>query len=65
MAGGREGGIEVGQQVTKTTTLISSVGKKMRAGEEMVVVGVEKEYNNGEGIALIHRRYALCPSNQN
>ncbi|TVY46273.1 Mesaconyl-C(4)-CoA hydratase, partial [Lachnellula occidentalis] len=49
-------GLRVGQQVTETTKLISAVGKKTRAGEEMVVVGVEKEYNNGEGVALIDRR---------
>lgn len=54
--------LKVGQQVTETTRLISSVGKKTRAGEEMVVVGVEKEYSNEEGIALVDRRYAFHPS---
>lgn len=52
----RKGGLRVGQRVTETTKLVSSVGKKTRAGEEMVVVGVEKEYDNGEGVALIDRR---------
>ncbi|TVY85073.1 Mesaconyl-C(4)-CoA hydratase [Lachnellula suecica] len=53
---GPSGLLKIGQQVTETTKLISSVGKKTRAGEEMVVVGVEKEYNNGQGVALIDRR---------
>jgi hydroxyacyl-ACP dehydratase HTD2-like protein with hotdog domain len=56
---GANNGLKVGQRVTETTKLISSVGKKTRAGEEMVVVGVEKEYDNGEGVALIDRRYAI------
>lgn len=54
--GGVSNGLKVGQRVTETTKLISSVGKKTRAGEEMVIVGVEKEYGNGQGVALIDRR---------
>ena len=54
-------GLRVGQQVTETTRLVSAVGKRTGAGEEMVVVGVEKEYNNSEGVALIDRRYAFAP----
>jgi len=53
---GAKNGLKVGQRVTETTKLVSSVGKKTRAGEEMVVVGVEKEYDNGTGVALIDRR---------
>ncbi|TVY41281.1 Mesaconyl-C(4)-CoA hydratase [Lachnellula subtilissima] len=56
MAAPGKGGLRVGQRVTETTRLISAAGKKTRAGEEMVVVGVEKEYNNSEGVALIDRR---------
>ena len=50
-------GLSVGQEVTETTKLVSSVGKKTRAGEEMVVVGVEKKYENEHGVALIDKRY--------
>jgi len=48
--------LKVGQEVTETTKLVSAVGKRMRAGEEMVVVGVEKLYENGHGVALIDKR---------
>ena len=51
-----EKGLKVGQVVTERTKLVSAVGKKTRAGEEMVVVGVEKSYENGHGIALVDRR---------
>jgi len=42
--------------VTETTKLVSAVGKMTRAGEEMVVVGVEKSYENEQGVALIDKR---------
>jgi hydroxyacyl-ACP dehydratase HTD2-like protein with hotdog domain len=48
--------LSVGQEVMETTKLVSSVGKKTRAGEEMVVVGVEKTFENEHGVALIDRR---------
>ena len=46
----------VGQEVRETTRLVSSVGKKTRAGEEMVVVGVEKKFENEHGVALVDKR---------
>lgn len=49
-------GLKVGQEVTESTKLLSAVGKKTRAGEEMVVVGVEKSFANKHGTALIDRR---------
>ena len=49
-------GLCVGQEVKETTKLVSSVGKKTRTGEEMVVVGVEKKYENEHGVALIDKR---------
>lgn len=49
-------GLRVGQQVTETTALVSSAGKRTRAGEEMVVVGVEKKFENEYGVAVIDRR---------
>jgi hydroxyacyl-ACP dehydratase HTD2-like protein with hotdog domain len=54
--GGGNNKLRVGQQVTETTKLISAVGKKTREGEEMVVVGVEKAYENEDGVALIDKR---------
>jgi hydroxyacyl-ACP dehydratase HTD2-like protein with hotdog domain len=54
---GREANrLKVGQEVTETTKLVSAVGKKTRVGEEMVVVGVEKIYENEHGVALIDKR---------
>jgi hydroxyacyl-ACP dehydratase HTD2-like protein with hotdog domain len=49
-------GLKIGQEVKETTKLLSAVGKKTRAGEEMVVVGVEKTFTNEHGTALIDRR---------
>ena len=48
--------LEVGQTVTETTKLISAAGKKTKAGEEMVVVGVEKRFENEYGVALVDKR---------
>jgi hydroxyacyl-ACP dehydratase HTD2-like protein with hotdog domain len=48
--------LKVGQEVRETTKLVSAVGKKTRAGEEMVIVGVEKTYENEHGVALIDKR---------
>ena len=48
--------LAVGQEVMETTKLVSSMGKNTRAGEEMVVVGVEKTFANQHGVALIDRR---------
>jgi len=54
--GGEGNRLKVGQEVTETTKLVSAVGKRMRAGEEVVVVGVEKLYENRHGVALIDKR---------
>jgi len=48
--------LRIGQVVTETTRLLSAEGKKTRAGEEMVVVGVEKVYENEKGVALVDKR---------
>jgi hydroxyacyl-ACP dehydratase HTD2-like protein with hotdog domain len=55
--GGEERRLRVGQTVTETTRLVSAVGKRTRAGEEMVVVGVEKAFENEHGVALIDKRW--------
>jgi len=54
--GGETNRLKIGQEVTETTKLVSAVGKNTRAGEEMVVVGVEKSYENERGVALIDKR---------
>jgi hypothetical protein len=57
--GGENNRLKVGQRVTETTKLVSAVGKKTKAGEEMVVVGVEKSFRNEHGIALLDKRYGM------
>jgi hypothetical protein len=52
-------GLKTGQLVNETTKVTSAAGKKTKAGEEMVVVGVEKTFANDKGVALIDRRYSL------
>ena len=53
---GKEKGLKVGQRVTETTRLVRAEGKRTRAGEEMVVVGVEKEFENEFGVAVVDKR---------
>lgn len=54
--GGENNRLKIGQRVVETTKLVSAVGKKTKAGEEMVVVGVEKSFRNEHGIALLDKR---------
>jgi hydroxyacyl-ACP dehydratase HTD2-like protein with hotdog domain len=56
--GGRE--VRVGDEVKERTEVINAEGKKTKAGEEMVVVGVRKEYSGeGEGVHLVDKRYVM------
>ncbi|KAL6710607.1 hypothetical protein ACN47E_008655 [Coniothyrium glycines] len=48
--------LRVGQQVRETTHLISAEPKKLKSGAEMLVVGVEKTFENEKGIALVDKR---------
>ena len=48
--------LRIGDEATETTKLISAEPKINRAGEEMIVVGVEKTIENAKGLALIDRR---------
>lgn len=57
--GGENNRLKVGQTVTETTKLVSAVGKMTKAGEQMVVVGVEKSFRNEDGVALIDRRWVI------
>jgi hypothetical protein len=48
----------VGQQVTETTRVLSAEAKVVKkTGEDMVVVGVEKEFSNENGVSIVDRRY--------
>lgn len=52
--------LRVGEEVTETTTVLSAEVKIVKkTGEEMIVVGVQKEFSNREGVAVIDKRYAL------
>ncbi|KAL1957583.1 hypothetical protein VTO42DRAFT_5694 [Malbranchea cinnamomea] len=49
--------LRVGQEVRETTRLLSAVPKVIKkTGDEMIVVGVEKVFENEDGVALIDRR---------
>ncbi|KAE8150534.1 hypothetical protein BDV25DRAFT_110509 [Aspergillus avenaceus] len=49
--------LRVGQKVQETTKVLSAQPKTVRkTGEEMIVVGVEKEFRNEHGVAVIDRR---------
>jgi hydroxyacyl-ACP dehydratase HTD2-like protein with hotdog domain len=53
---GKEKGLRIGQRVTEMTRLVRADGKRTRAGEEMVVVGVEKTFENESGVAVVDKR---------
>ena len=48
--------LRVGQEARETTKLLSAEPKKLKNGGEMLVVGVEKTFENDQGIALVDRR---------
>jgi len=54
---GRMNPLRVGQKVTETTKVLSAEPKIVKkTGEEMIVVGVEKEFRNQDGVAVLDRR---------
>lgn len=56
---GRPNPLRVGDEVTETTRVLSAEPKIVKnTGEDMIVVGVEKEFANGDGVAVVDRRYA-------
>lgn len=56
-ADGKPNLLRVGQEVRETTRILSAEPKVIkRTGEEMLVVGVEKEFANDDGVALVDRR---------
>jgi hydroxyacyl-ACP dehydratase HTD2-like protein with hotdog domain len=48
--------LRVGQEIRETTRLLSAEPKKLKSGGEMLVVGVEKTFENEKGIALVDKR---------
>lgn len=57
-ANGKPNPLRVGQNVTETTRVLSAESKVVKkTGEDMIVVGVEKEFRNEDGVALVDRRY--------
>lgn len=50
--------LRVGQTVKETTKVLTAEPKLVRkTGEEMIVVGVEKRFENEEGVAVVDRRF--------
>jgi hypothetical protein len=50
----------VGQQVRETTRVLSAEPKVVKkTGEDMIVVGVEKEFSNEHGVSIIDRRSGI------
>lgn len=48
--------LRVGEEVEERTRLVSATAKKSRDGNEMVLVGVEKEFWGPGGLAVVDRR---------
>ncbi|KAF2196649.1 hypothetical protein GQ43DRAFT_435831 [Delitschia confertaspora ATCC 74209] len=48
--------LRVGQEVEEVTTIVSAEPKKLKTGVEMILVGVEKQFNAPAGLALTDRR---------
>lgn len=48
--------LRVGDVVSETTRVVKADPKRTRDGMEMIVVGVEKTFENKDGIALVDRR---------
>lgn len=48
--------LRVGQEVRETTKLLSAEPKKLKNGGEMLIVGVEKTFENDKGVALVDKR---------
>ncbi|EED16288.1 conserved hypothetical protein [Talaromyces stipitatus ATCC 10500] len=54
---GRANLLRIGQEVTETTRVVSAEPKTVRrTGEEMIVVGVEKRFENEGGVGVVDRR---------
>lgn len=60
---GKPNPLRVGQKVQETTRVLSAEPKVVKkTGEDMIVVGVEKEFANEHGVSIIDRRSGLSSS---
>jgi hydroxyacyl-ACP dehydratase HTD2-like protein with hotdog domain len=57
--GGDKNPLRVGQEVQETTQILSAEAKVTKRGEEMIVVGLEKKFENEGGVAVIDNRCAV------
>jgi len=48
--------LRVGQEIQETTKLTSAVPKQLKNGGQMLLVGVEKTFENNKGVALVDKR---------
>jgi Uncharacterized conserved protein len=56
---GQPNPLRVGQQVSETTRVLSAEPKVVKkTGEDMIVVSVEKEFANEQGVSIVDRRSA-------
>ena len=59
---GKPNPLRVGQQVSETTRVLSATPKIVKkTGEDMIVVGVEKEFANEHGVSIVDRRLVRSP----
>jgi hydroxyacyl-ACP dehydratase HTD2-like protein with hotdog domain len=54
--GGEKNPLRIGQEVQETTRILSAEAKVTKRGEEMIVVGVEKVFENEDGVSLVDKR---------
>ena len=54
--GGEKNPLRVGQEVQETTRILSADAKVTKRGEEMIVVRLEKAFENEGGVALVDNR---------
>lgn len=62
MAWSKQNLLRIGEDVEEWTRLISAVPKTSLSGHEMVLVEIEKEFANSNGVVLTDRRYAYVSS---
>lgn len=59
--GGDKNPLRIGQEVQEATRILSAEAKRTKAGDEMIVVGVEKVFENEGGVSLVDHRW-VCRS---
>lgn len=51
--------LRVGQTVTEVTKILAAEPKKLKDGNEMILVSVEKQFQTKKGLALVDRRFGF------